>query len=406
MNRRQRWRVLRSAGEFAGLALNPTRLRLLHVLPTYFPATRYGGPIHSVHGLCRALVRLGHEVTVFSTSVDGAGRLDVAENCPVDVDGVRVFYFRSHFDRLYWAPAMRRELAQAIGNTDLVHLHSVFLSPTSVVAAAARRAHVPYVLSPRGMLVPELISARSGWIKRAWIAAFERRNLRGAACIHVTSDTEAADLQRCGLALAPVAMVPNGVDMPDRRDRRAKLGSVLYLGRLSWKKNLDALIDAVSRMPGVTLTLAGPDDEKISAKLLAQAQAAGCGDRVRWVGAVLGREKEELFATHACLVLPSINENFGNSVLEALAWGCPVVVTPGVGARSVVEQSGAGLVAVDATPAAIAAAIGELLHDPDAAEHRGELGRRYARDHVSWDAVALRMTRLYESLNMNAAVDA
>lgn len=376
------------------------------MLPTYFPATRYGGPIHSVHGLCRTLVRLGHEVTVFSTSVDGAGRLDVAENCPVDVDGVRVFYFRSHFDRLYWAPAMRRELPLAMANTDLVHLHSVFLSPTSVVAAAARRACVPYVLSPRGMLVPELISARSGWIKRGWIAAFERRNLRAAACIHVTSDTEAEDLKRCQLALAPVAVVPNGVDMPDRRDRRAQAGSVLYLGRLSWKKNLSALIEAVSGMTEVTLTLAGPDDEKISDKLLAQAQAMGCGDRVRWIGAVLGREKEELFATHACLVLPSINENFGNSVLEAVAWGCPVVVTPGVGARSVVERSGAGLVAADATAAGIAAAIGQLLHDPEGAEHRGELGRRYARDHVSWDAVGLQMTRLYDSLKLNAAVDA
>ena len=52
------------------------RLRLLHVTPTYYPAVRYGGPIVTVHGLCKALAARGHEVHVFTTNVDGPGVSD------------------------------------------------------------------------------------------------------------------------------------------------------------------------------------------------------------------------------------------------------------------------------------------------------------------------------------------
>src|SRR5512137_1024098 len=129
-------------------------MRLLHVVPTYLPAVRYGGPIHSVHGLCAALAARGHDVQVFTTNVDGPGNSAVPLGRPVDVDGVKVWYFPSRrLRRLYWSPAMGRMLKQEVGSFDLVHLHSVFLWPTWAAARAARGSSVPYVLSPRGMLV-------------------------------------------------------------------------------------------------------------------------------------------------------------------------------------------------------------------------------------------------------------
>src|SRR5436305_13855829 len=82
-------------------------VKILHVVPTYLPARRYGGPIYAVHGLCRALAARGHEVDVVTTNVDGAGISDVPLGRAVDVDGVRVSYFASPFSRLYWSPSMR-----------------------------------------------------------------------------------------------------------------------------------------------------------------------------------------------------------------------------------------------------------------------------------------------------------
>lgn len=373
-------------------------MKLLHVVPTYFPAERYGGPIHSVHGLCRALVQTGHSVDVCTTSVDGSSRLDVPEGTPVDVDGVRVRYFRSWFDRLYWSPAMSAHLRSRISGYDAVHLHSVFLYPTSSAAFWATRRAVPYVLAPRGMLVPELISAKSGWVKRAWIAAFERRNLAGAARVHVTSAQEAEDLQRCGLGLAPTMILPNGVDIGEHAPRKVTAGQVLYLGRLSWKKNLMPLLDALAAIPEATLVLAGPDDEGLATALKQRAELAGCADRIRIVGAVGPDQKRKLFATSACTVLPSLNENFGNVVIEALAQGCPVVVSPGVGARTIVEECGGGLVAAGGDAASLRSSIAELLGDPVSAEARGGAGAIYVRANLGWPAIAARMASVYREI--------
>ena len=66
-------------------------MNILHVIPSFAPAWRYGGPISAAYGMTRALVRSGHEVTVFTTNLDGAGVLDVPIAKPVDVDGVETW---------------------------------------------------------------------------------------------------------------------------------------------------------------------------------------------------------------------------------------------------------------------------------------------------------------------------
>jgi glycogen synthase len=68
-------------------------MRILNIIPTYLPAVRYGGPAVSVHGLCRALADRGHDVHVFTTSVDGPNDLAVPVGVPLERDGVKVTYF-------------------------------------------------------------------------------------------------------------------------------------------------------------------------------------------------------------------------------------------------------------------------------------------------------------------------
>lgn len=370
-------------------------MRLLHVVPTYLPATRYGGPIRSVHGLAAAQARRGHEVHVYTSSLDGDGRLDVPEGVPVPLDGVQVWYFRCRFVALCWLPQMNQALHRHGDCFDAMHLHSVYLWPMARAARFAHLRRIPYVISPRGMLVPELIQRRSAWAKRLWIAAVERRVLARARAIHVTSATEAEDLRRCGLALAPVVELANGVDCPELAVRRPDAGHLLFLGRLSWKKNLNALVDAIAKLPDTRLTLAGPDDEGISSRLLDRARQSGCGERVRYVGAVDAHGRSKLFAQAQALVLPSLNENFGNVVIEALAEGCPAVVTPGVGARSIVEAGGAGWVARSADTEGLATVLSEALTDKDEAQRRGECGARYVRAHLGWDQIADQMVEVY-----------
>src|ERR1700757_4417839 len=96
-------------------ALPQTRLRILHVVPTYYPAVRYGGPIRSVHGLAAGQVRGGHEVHVYTNNVDGDQDLEVPTDQPVAMDGVSVHYFPvPALRRLFWSPSLGRQLRQSI----------------------------------------------------------------------------------------------------------------------------------------------------------------------------------------------------------------------------------------------------------------------------------------------------
>src|SRR5262245_33799125 len=103
-------------------------MRILHVVPSYLPAVRWGGPIFAVHGLCRALAARGRELQVFTTNIDGPGISSPPIATPVDLGGIQIRYFRCPLvRRLYWAPALGRALQHEIRRHGIVHLHSVFL---------------------------------------------------------------------------------------------------------------------------------------------------------------------------------------------------------------------------------------------------------------------------------------
>jgi glycosyltransferase involved in cell wall biosynthesis len=386
---------------------------ILHVVPTYYPAVRYGGPIYSVHALCRTLAAAGDEVRVFTTSVDGSRDSDVPHGCPVNLDGVLVYYFRSRFlRRVYWSADLWEAVHSMTADCDVVHLHSVFLFPTWAGARSAVRAGIPYVLSPRGMLDQELIAQRSTAAKRTWIRLVERGNLARASRIHLTSVEEQRALSELGLALAPTAVIPNGVEPPasilldavsaDVRAIVAQGFEILSFGRISWKKGLDRLIGALSQLPNATALIAGNDEEGFTEKLRSLAAEFGVADRVRFLPRQLsGADKEILFARARLLALPSVSENFGNVVAEAMIRGLPVVVTDRVGAAEVVRASGAGVVA-GSSQQAFAAAVAALLLSEQRLVAAGAAGVIYAREQLTWHMVARSFGELYGTVLRDA----
>lgn len=382
-------------------------MKILHVVPTYWPAVRYGGPIVSIHALAREQALRGHEVEVFTTDADGDESLDVVTETPIDVDGVSVSYFPCGAPRrLFRSPSMGRALRARVAEFDLVHLHSVFLWPTLAAARAAERVGTPWVLSPRGMLVPELIRQRGRARKSTWIRLFEKRTVERAAFVHATSPIEATELERTGLDPRRVEVVPNGVELPQEEwgtcalpaplegaARERKL--CLFLGRVSWKKNIDRCIAGLVGSPGVHLAVAGPDDESRTPELARLATTLGVGERVHFLGAVEGALKRSLLTRSDALVLASTSENFGNVVLEALAHGTQVLCTSGVGAAYAVVESGAGVV-VDADRGHFARELQRTFRcSVEERDERGRRGRAWAHAHGSWSAVAEHMEEAY-----------
>jgi glycosyltransferase involved in cell wall biosynthesis len=363
-------------------------VKILHVVPTYLPATRYGGPIFAVHGLCKALAARGHSVEVFTTNVDGNGVSDVPLDRAVNLDGVDIHYFSSSLKRIYFSPAMRRRLYERAGEFNLVHAHSVFLWPTAAASRVAHSRGVPYVISPRGMLVPELIQKKSRIAKSAWIELVERRNFAHAAAIHFTSEQEHEDARQLGIVAPNAFVIPNGVELPSLSDLPRDPATILFLGRVNWKKGLDRLIAAMAQVPNARLIVAGRDDENYIAKLPKN-------DRVEFIGEVGGDAKEDLLRRATMLVLPSLSENFGNAVLEAMANAMPVIVTRGVGLASDVEASSCGIVA-GGDPASLAAAISRLLSDDGLRKEMGLRGRAVVEQRFTWARVAEEMESAYK----------
>ena len=389
-------------------------MNVLHVVPTYVPAWRHGGPILAVHGLCKALAARGHAVTVFTTDVHGDGRLDVPLAEPVAVDGVEVWYFPVRYfpvlsRRLYFSPALGAAAGRKARRFDLLHLHSVFLWPTSAAARAAERAGIPYAVSPRGMLVPALMNARGRWRKRAWMLFAERRTLERAAALHATSDLEAGEAARLGLSLPPVFVIPNGIDpAPWDGDAEALSPPVrglltdgrpfaLFLGRLSWKKGLDRLIPALAHAPGMSLAVAGNDEEGLTAGLERLARDFDVAERVSFLGPVHGADKAALLHRALALVLPSHSENFGNVVLESWVAGRPAIVTPEVGLAAAVLETGGGRV-VEGDPRKLGEALRDLLAHPKTAAEMGRRGSQAAAGRFGWAAAAAKMEQVYERM--------
>jgi glycosyltransferase involved in cell wall biosynthesis len=120
----------------------------------------------------------------------------------------------------------------------------------------------------------------------------------------------------------------------------------------------------------------------------------GLADRVLFIGPVTDQHKWGLYEQAELFLLPSFSENFAMVVAEAMAMGCPVVVTPEVGLARFVETAGAGIVTSN-EPVSLAEVVNGLLADPARRRELGDRGREAARAQLSWSAVIAQMEQLY-----------
>ena len=246
-----------------------------------------------------------------------------------------------------------------------------------------------------------------------WLNFIERRTIEKASVIHLTSELEAEELKSFSFRFPEICVSPNGIDeglfstngkhhppadLLSRHD--SELKTLLYLGRLNWKKGLDRLVEALSYLQGVRLVLAGPDEDRYQQSLTHLAEKFGVLNRVEFLGPVHGVQKRTLIEKVNLFVMPSRSENFSNAVLEAMALGCPVAVTRNVGLASTVEKSNSGIL-IDADPEKMALAIRDFLCEPLQLSQAGQNGKQTVREHFSWNKVAQRMESMYQKLVHN-----
>src|SRR5262249_46787354 len=217
---------------------------------------------------------------------------------------------------------------------DVVDEHGLWLMPNVDAGRAAWLARKPFIVAPRGMLAPAAL-AFSRLKKRVVWTLLQGEVVRRAACIHATSEQEHDEIRDFGLN-NPVAIVPNGIDLPEPGTRSTSSPGagrvVLALGRIHPKKGLDRLVRAWARLEAVhpdwLLRIVGPDELGHAGELVALA-AQLKARRVFVEKSVAGDAKVAAYQQADLFVLPTLNENFGITVAESLAAGTPVIATKG-----------------------------------------------------------------------------
>lgn len=385
-------------------------MKILHVIANLAP--RYGGPSKACWEMARAVARLGHEVSIYTTNQDGPKELAVPLDRPVYRDGVAIRYFPIQPPR-FWGTSLplARALRQKIPAVDLVHLHSLYLFHNLVVGHYCRQYAIPYLMRPQGTLDP-FIYRRHRWRKRLMELMFEHRNIRRAAALHFTT-AEEAELASPFTFQTPGLVVPLGIDSaelallpePGRfRARYPELGDkriILFFGRVNFKKGLDILVKAFGavarKREDVHLVIAGPDNEGWGDKVRAWLSEAGLLGRTTFTGMLLGPEKLAVLRDADMFVLPSYSENFGIAVIEAMAAGLPVIISDKVNIWREVQAGGAGQV-IPCDPGPLAEQILDLLAQPELARQMGHNGRTLVQEHFQWPRIAQNLAAAYAQI--------
>lgn len=390
-------------------------MKVLHVIPSV--SERSGGPGQAIIPMCGSLSAQGIEVLLAATD-DGLpeqntpggpkrGAVTRYKNLPAIFFPVQLgasFKYSRPF--AVW-------LDEHVADYDVVHIHAIFNHACLAAARACSKKGVPYIVRPLGTLDPWSMNQKSFKKKLFWKAGVKTM-LTGAAAIHYTTEGEQKAVEN-SLGLNHGVVVPLGVEKPKTpaSDAVAKLAErfpdlldhpyVLVLSRLHPKKALDVLINAfVSltkraefRQWRLVLAGEGPDDYVASLKRMVTERDAD--DLVIFPGWLEGEHKEAALRNASLLALASQQENFGLCVMEALAAGVPVLLSPEVNLADAVDAAGAGWIAnVDTKD--LEAKLAEALGSELERAKRGAAGRNFS-DGYSWENIGSQLKEMYGSVS-------
>jgi glycosyltransferase involved in cell wall biosynthesis len=380
-------------------------MRVCTIVPSYYPAIVYGGPIISIHSVNRELAGAGIKVYVSTSNADGDKKIKVEAN--------RYIKFEENYFVKYYNDNIIGRLSLSfifsvwkdIKQSDLVRIEDIFSTyiPPSLIYAKIFKK--PIIISPRGVLSTWSLNNKRRMLKRMWALILIKPFINGSWW-HATCEAEAVEIKGF-YPKAKVRIIPNGIDLTDyddielhaRGDYLKKFAKVhleqknviTSMGRIHAKKGFDILIDAFNSLylkgfDGVLL-IAGKDD---GYKLFLEERVGelNLGDRIFFVGELDGKDKLEFLSGSDLFVLPSHSENFGNVYLEALACGVPIVASKNT-PWSEVEKAGCGKWvdnSIDATSIAIQEMFDKLSNNENKIKSIKET-KKYASN-FSWKAVS------------------
>jgi len=392
-------------------------MKILQVTNFFKPSWESGGPAKVVYEISKKLIERGHEVTVYTT--DGfKSRLDVKKNGPVDVDGIKTYYFRNlsnylarkmGFPTPYYLPIVAR---REIRDFDVIHIHEHRTMLAVVAFYYAKKNGIPYILQPRGS-VPTISKSKQ---KKLFDYLFGYFIIKDASKIIASSKIESNQYIDVfpDIKSEKIVHIPNGIDLkiyqnlPQMGEFKRKYlidedkKVILFLSRIHERKGADILVEAFSDLKSefenVTLVIAGPDNNYLD-KLKIIVRELNIINDVIFPGPLYERDKLEAYVDADVFVLPSKDryESFGNVVLEAMACGTPVIVTNNCGVSEWIADDLVYVVEYNKDQLRKAMMF-KILSDEELRRRFGEGGRKLVREEFDWDKIILDIEKVYNEV--------
>lgn len=389
----------------------PRPLHIVHIVPYFYPAWAYGGIPRLAYGLCQALAKLGHRITVFTSDA-----LDAHRRAPPGyqrLHGIDIYRFPNLHNHLAYRHQGFLPLGMPFAFTrflkedevDIIHVHGHRHLPGILAHRLAQSHGIPLILTPNGTL--PAIEQKKG-LKFIFDKLMGDNLVRDAHTLIAVSRAELGQFRQAGVSAKRTALIFNGMDLeefeafPPRGTFRQKWSVdqkniVLYLGKLTPRKGVDHLIRAMSFLgdPQTALVIAGNDMAALLPELKALAKAVGIYEQTYFPGLLAGEERLAALADADVLAYPSTDEIFGLVPFEGLLAGAPAVVGDDCGCGELVRAADAGLLVPYGDSLALSQALKRLLADPNDRAARVKRGQDYIKRHFSWDRIAPQTEAIY-----------
>jgi len=393
-------------------------MKILHVIPSYEPAWAFGGTVTATSNLCRALARQGIDVTVYTTDADGkGGYLSVPLNKPIDLGGVKVWYF--HCDLLpkkaFYSSGLTKKLRDTVKEFDLVHMSAIWQWIGINVNNICKKQSIPYIVTPHSSLMKfAFYSVGSQFKKKTYWRLFGQKTVNNANAIQFLCEGEREESEFFS-DKTPSFIVPNGIYLDETRYDESKRMALrerlnipekslvlLFLGRIHPKKQIELIIKAMPYVlelrKDIFFIIAGPvEDYTYFENLKKISQASKVDQNIIWNGPVKNQEVYDYYSASDIMVLPSIVEGISMALTEALETSLPSFISNRVANYREVEEDKAGVV-IEPYYESVKQGLIQLLKDNNLLKQLSQNARKSVEKRYDINNVAALMIKAYDDI--------
>ena len=298
-----------------------------------------------------------------------------------------------------------RTLPTPYNNPDLVVFHSMYLMKHIFIAKKLKKYNIPYIIVPRVALTNK--AQKKSWLKKkvANLLVFNRY-IKNALAIHFLTENEYCESKK--FKFKNYFIIGNGTEKKEKikeyDDKQTSKFVITFIGRIEkYHKGLDILVETVKlgkkefEEYGIEINLYGPDDNNSIKFLEERIKKYDISNTIKINSAVYDKEKEEVLLKSDLFIHTSRMEGHPTSIIEAISYGIPVLVTPGTNMDKEVKENQLGFVA-NFKAKDIKEKIISAYKSRDKFPEITEKEIRYSEENFEWDSIMKKTIDKYKKL--------